>query len=140
MEGPGQGQMAAPPGRPRRPRWPRRRYAPASPRGESRHSPGNVPRAGFGPPSRREAVAGLRRRMSGSMHLAWLTDIHLNFLEDDARRDFAAAVAATGADGVVVTGDIAEAESLVPMLEELAEVVARPVWFVLGNHDFYGSG
>src|SRR5688572_29532565 len=38
---------------------------------------------------------------SGSMHLAWLTDIHLNCLEDDARRDFAAAVAATGADGVV---------------------------------------
>jgi len=73
------------------------------------------------------------------MRLAWLTDIHLNFLTPTDRRAFAATVAATGADGVVITGDIAEAASVEPALDELAEVVGRPVWFVLGNHDFYGG-
>ena len=73
------------------------------------------------------------------MQLAWLTDVHLNFLTAPARRAFAADVVRTGADGVVVTGDIAEADSLAPLLEELADIVTRPVWFVLGNHDFYGG-
>lgn len=73
------------------------------------------------------------------MRLAWLTDIHLNFLGEAARRDFAADVSLTDADGVVITGDIAEAATLVPLLDELAMIVCRPVWFVLGNHDCYGS-
>jgi 3',5'-cyclic AMP phosphodiesterase CpdA len=73
------------------------------------------------------------------VHIAWLTDVHLNFLDRTGREQFAADVALTGADGVVITGDIAEAGSLVPLLEELADAVLRPVWFVLGNHDFYGG-
>jgi hypothetical protein len=40
------------------------------------------------------------------VRLAWLTDIHLDWLEADARRDVAADVSLTDADGVVVTGDI----------------------------------
>jgi Icc protein len=73
------------------------------------------------------------------MRLAWLTDIHLNFVEAPARSAFAVTVKEAGVDGVIVTGDIAEAGSFTPLLDELASEVARPVWFVLGNHDFYGG-
>jgi hypothetical protein len=69
--------------------------------------------------------------------LAWATDIHLNFLEPAQRRAFAEALIAAGADGVVISGDIAEARDFEELLDELAAVVARPIWFVLGNHDFY---
>lgn len=72
------------------------------------------------------------------MRLAWATDVHLNFLGAADRARFAAEVAATGTEGVLITGDIAEADSFEPLLDELAAAVApRPVWFVLGNHDFY---
>jgi 3',5'-cyclic AMP phosphodiesterase CpdA len=74
------------------------------------------------------------------VRLAWATDVHLNFLGAAQRARFAAEVAATDTGGVLITGDIAEADSVEPLLEELAEVVRRPVWFVLGNHDFYRGG
>jgi Icc protein len=73
------------------------------------------------------------------VRLAWLTDIHLDWLDEDARRDFAADVSLTDADGVVVTGDITIATTLAAHLDELAMIVSRPVWFVLGNHDCYGG-
>ncbi len=72
------------------------------------------------------------------MRLAWATDVHLNFLGVSDRARFAAEVAATDTAGVLITGDIAEADSFEPLLDELAAAVApRPLWFVLGNHDFY---
>ena len=73
--------------------------------------------------------------------LVWLTDIHLNFLPPPARARFGEEVGAAARDaaGVVITGDIAEADSVEALLVELAGAVAGPIWFVLGNHDFYGS-
>src|SRR5690349_18107793 len=73
------------------------------------------------------------------MRLAWLTDVHLNFLPPAERQAFASSSALRHVDGVVITGDIAEASSLIAILDEFAGVVQRPVWFVLGNHDFYGG-
>lgn len=73
------------------------------------------------------------------MRLAWATDIHLDFLPDEAVRRFAGELAATGADGVVVSGDISHAEVLEHHLRLLASGVSGPVYFVLGNHDYYGS-
>jgi predicted phosphodiesterase len=71
--------------------------------------------------------------------IAWLSDIHLNFLSLDAVRDFLARVLLGEPDLVVITGDIAEADSLARYLRTLAEWLQRPVYFVLGNHDFYRS-
>ena len=45
------------------------------------------------------------------MKLAWATDIHLNFLTTLARRRFLESVKEQ-ADALVVTGDIAESNSL----------------------------
>lgn len=71
------------------------------------------------------------------LRLAWLTDIHLDFLEPPALDRFLDHLAAQPADVFGVTGDIAQAGTLAHQLERLADALARPIYFVLGNHDFY---
>lgn len=71
------------------------------------------------------------------MKLVWLTDIHLNFLKTDALESFYRHVARTACDGVLITGDIAEAPSLSATLKELKSEINAPIYFVLGNHDYY---
>lgn len=71
------------------------------------------------------------------MKLAWLTDIHLNFLKAEGRREFAQSVVQQSPDAVLISGDIAESPVVGDHLWHLAEVVRRPIYFVLGNHDFY---
>ena len=73
------------------------------------------------------------------MRLAWVTDIHLNFVRRPALRDFVQEVNDAGPDAVLVGGDVAEADSVCERLEELRTLLDRPVHFVLGNHDFYGG-
>ncbi len=41
------------------------------------------------------------------------------------------------ADALVITGDIAESNSLGEILRQMSVVLNMPVYFVLGNHDFY---
>lgn len=74
------------------------------------------------------------------MRLAWLTDIHLNFLSPERRQAFYEAVAGTGADAVALGGDIAEAGSLGDILRELEAAYRGLIYFVLGNHDYYRGG
>jgi predicted MPP superfamily phosphohydrolase len=70
------------------------------------------------------------------MRLAWATDIHLNFLTSMDRRRFLESVKGQ-ADAMVVTGDIAESNSLGEILRQMMAVLDMPIHFVLGNHDFY---
>ena len=69
--------------------------------------------------------------------IAWLTDIHLNFLDDAGRRRFLESIAATSPDAVLLAGDIGESPDVAAHLQEMAAAVRRPIYFVLGNHDFY---
>ena len=71
------------------------------------------------------------------MRVGWLTDIHLNFLPPEARSDFYRRIADEKLDAILIGGDIGEAESVAPMLAEFAATVSVPIYFVLGNHDFY---
>lgn len=71
------------------------------------------------------------------MKLAWLTDIHLNFLEIGERNSFYEKILQSGSDAVLITGDIAEAPSLVRILNEMEHHINKPIYFVLGNHDYY---
>ena len=69
---------------------------------------------------------------------AWLTDIHLDCVVDDARRMvFAESVRDTGCTGVIITGDISTAPNIVFHLSQFERIVQRPVYFVCGNHDAY---
>ena len=72
------------------------------------------------------------------MQLAWLTDIHLNFVDDSQRRLFLESVR-DRADAVVISGDIGESHDVGQFLTEMDEVIRKPVYFVLGNHDFYNG-
>lgn len=71
--------------------------------------------------------------------IAWLTDIHLDFLEPSKVDEFLDRVSDENPDGVLMGGDIAEADSVVEYLARMDERLGRPVCFVLGNHDFYGG-
>lgn len=71
------------------------------------------------------------------MKLAWLTDIHLNFIDDVERKEFYQEIVNTGCDGVLISGDIAEAPCLIDILNEMAGYIDKPIYFVLGNHDYY---
>ncbi|MHB8057412.1 MAG: metallophosphoesterase family protein [Desulfuromonadaceae bacterium] len=73
------------------------------------------------------------------MKLAWLTDIHLNFVDCRAVEELCAAICASGAAAVLITGDIATSVYLCSSLKLLADNLKRPIYFVLGNHDYYGS-
>ena len=73
------------------------------------------------------------------MRLTWLTDIHLNFVADEVIDALCRTVDQTLCDAVLVGGDIGEADSVHGYLLRLARVLRLPIYFVLGNHDFYGG-
>jgi Icc protein len=70
------------------------------------------------------------------MRLAWLTDLHLNFLDPERRFAFMAQLRDAPADAFLLGGDIYEANGLASALEAF-EAIGKPVYFVLGNHDYY---
>ncbi len=71
------------------------------------------------------------------MKYAWLTDIHLNFIDNVTRQKFYQEIFNTECNGVLISGDIAEAPCLVNILNEMASYINKPIYFVLGNHDYY---
>lgn len=73
------------------------------------------------------------------MKLIWLTDIHLNFPDKEGRQNFYQKIIKANGDAILITGDIAEASSIAMLLQEMATYIKKPIYFVLGNHDFYGG-
>jgi Icc protein len=71
------------------------------------------------------------------MKLAWLTDIHLNFLEPVEVEEFMRTVSEIPCGGILLSGDIGEAPNAVSYLTTLDTFLQKPIYFVLGNHDFY---
>jgi len=71
------------------------------------------------------------------MNFTWLTDIHINFLDEEERFIFYQQVKKHPGKSVFITGDIAEATCIEAILQEIAEHVNKPIYFVLGNHDYY---
>jgi Icc protein len=69
--------------------------------------------------------------------LAWLTDIHLEFLDSQQVLDFCQVVERASPDAILIGGDIGNATSLERFLTLLVAQGQRPIYFVLGNHDFY---
>lgn len=70
------------------------------------------------------------------MRLAWATDLHLGHAEGPAVRGFFEQVEDSRADALLVGGDISSCRSLKKHLMML-DAVDMPVYFVLGNHDYY---
>ena len=73
------------------------------------------------------------------MRLGWMSDIHLNFLDEEGLRSFFFDLSSYQVDGWLISGDIGESSNVINFLGLLASASDCPVYFVLGNHDFYGS-
>lgn len=73
------------------------------------------------------------------MRLAWLTDIHLDFVTTSAFEALCHEVAQTGCDAVLIGGDIATSRLLDRWLLKASAIIPCPIHFVLGNHDYYHS-
>ena len=72
-----------------------------------------------------------------AVRIAWTTDLHLNFVSDTGIDQFVEEVRDVRPDAVLVGGDIGEADSFTKYLEHIADTLDLPVYFVLGNHDYY---
>jgi predicted MPP superfamily phosphohydrolase len=74
-----------------------------------------------------------------AMRLVWTTDLHLNHVGLAAWERWVQQVLEATPDRLLITGDLSEAEDVLFQLQRMAETFQRPIDFVLGNHDFYGS-
>lgn len=73
--------------------------------------------------------------------LAWITDVHLNFVSSDSPeyRALCKELRRSRAEAVLLGDDTAEAANLEHWLSRLSVDIECPICFVLGNHDYYGS-
>jgi len=71
--------------------------------------------------------------------IAWATDLHLNFVDEEVAAALCDRIAATESDRVLIGGDTAEAHDVSVWLTFLADHLEPPIAFVLGNHDYYGG-
>jgi predicted MPP superfamily phosphohydrolase len=73
------------------------------------------------------------------MRIAWLTDIHLEFLSPPGVEAFFTRLLAEDPEAVLVGGDTGTAPTFSRFLWRMEERLQRPIYFVLGNHDYYGG-
>lgn len=73
------------------------------------------------------------------MRLAWLTDIHLDHAEPSVVDALSKQVADLNVDAVLATGDLSVASRLGSDLTRLVSRWEVPLYFVAGNHDYWGS-
>ncbi len=73
------------------------------------------------------------------MKLAWTTDVHLDWIDRSRRRDeLVRSIRDDAPDALVLTGDVADGPHTARCLRRFEAELACPIFFVLGNHDFYG--
>jgi Icc protein len=73
-----------------------------------------------------------------NLDILWITDPHLDHLTASARSQWFGRIESFDGDGVLLTGDIGESDTVCGFLDELSRL-HHSIWFVLGNHDYYGS-
>lgn len=69
------------------------------------------------------------------MKFAWCTDVHLNFPDPNKANKFYESLSKY--DAVILSGDIAEALNFDRYLESMWNKIQKPIYYVLGNHDYY---
>ena len=73
------------------------------------------------------------------MKLLWCTDIHLDCVNSTTRVQFINEINTSNGDALLITGDIATGSTIVEELTWLSDAISCPIYFVLGNHDYYHS-
>lgn len=69
--------------------------------------------------------------------IAWATDIHVDRLIERDYLEYKDYLRELEPDCLIVSGDIAEGERVCECLRDFDESFDFPIFFVLGNHDFY---
>jgi 3',5'-cyclic-AMP phosphodiesterase len=73
------------------------------------------------------------------MTYTWITDPHIDHLENDQFSTLIDRIKSDESEGIILTGDIACSATCISLLKRLCKEVRIPIYFVFGNHDFYGS-
>lgn len=73
------------------------------------------------------------------MRLLWATDIHADHTQPEVFEHFCQLLKKQKGDALLLTGDIATAGLLTKKLVSLLDTLHIPIYFVLGNHDYYGG-
>lgn len=71
--------------------------------------------------------------------LAWATDVHFEFAAVSDIVAFCERVIEAAPDALLISGDIGQAPTVERYLRALDRALPMPVYFVLGNHDFYNG-
>lgn len=71
--------------------------------------------------------------------IAWATDIHLDRLNERDYLEYKEYLKELSPDLLIISGDIAEGEKVCQSLTDFNDSFNFPIYFVLGNHDFYWS-
>lgn len=72
---------------------------------------------------------------------AWITDVHLDLFGEDNDKliKFGESIVKDNPTGIFITGDISVTRKVVFHLSAIERIARRPIYFVLGNHDYYGG-
>lgn len=68
---------------------------------------------------------------------AWLSDIHLDFVFDKDLSELINEISQSNVDFVFISGDISNGNNIEKHLCYLHNNINVPIYFVLGNHDYY---
>lgn len=73
------------------------------------------------------------------MRLTWLTDLHFNMVDVYTRKQLYKEIKESKCSAILITGDINTSSRVYLTLEEIQKETGKKIYFVLGNHDYYGS-
>ena len=69
--------------------------------------------------------------------IAWTSDIHLDRLIERDYAEFKEHLEELNPECLLISGDIAEGDVVYKSLKDFNDAFSFPIYFVLGNHDFY---
>lgn len=69
----------------------------------------------------------------------WATDLHLNYFSNDYINNFGKSLKKYNAKALIVSGDISLGNRFKNDIQVLSESIGIPIYYVLGNHDYWYS-
>lgn len=76
---------------------------------------------------------------SPKLRVLWITDLHLDAAKQERVNAFFQEMIEQNPDAILIGGDIGNGVNSLAYLKRLTELFQKPLYFVLGNHDFYYS-
>jgi predicted phosphohydrolase len=71
------------------------------------------------------------------LKLAWSTDLHLDAADKSQHHNFFDGFKSDNFDAILISGDISNGANSLLHLKHLGNLIQKPIYFVLGNHDYY---